>query len=102
MFHNQRQVLTLYPEHDLYTVGETPFTHSADELAKYVLPAAKELQTVFQFQLMDLDAPHSEKPETEVSKHEPLTYRPWKFRELKTVVNRWQTCKRDEGYWNAV
>ena len=51
---------------------------------------------------MDLDAPHSEGSEREVPKHEPMTYQPWKLSEMKTVVNRWQTCKRDEGYWNAV
>ncbi|PPQ72218.1 hypothetical protein CVT26_006972 [Gymnopilus dilepis] len=42
---------------DLITVGETPFTHDASQLAAYVLPANKELNMVFQFELMDIDSP---------------------------------------------
>ncbi|KAJ6522981.1 glycoside hydrolase superfamily [Mycena vulgaris] len=56
-----RKVLSL---HDLITVGETPFTHSAAELAKYVLPTNKELnmklsefkETVTRWQRFERDA----------------------------------------------
>ncbi|KAJ6521839.1 glycoside hydrolase superfamily [Mycena vulgaris] len=64
-----------HTEHDLITVGETPFTHSAAELAEYVLPANKEFNMVFQFELLS---------------------------ELKDIVTLWQLFERDAGFWNAV
>ncbi|KAJ6459845.1 glycoside hydrolase family 13 protein [Mycena sanguinolenta] len=63
---------------------ETPFTHSAAELAKYVLEKHKELNMVFQFQLSDLDSPRG-------TRHLPMVHRPWKLSELKEI-----------GFWNAV
>ncbi|TFK66304.1 glycoside hydrolase family 13 protein [Pluteus cervinus] len=87
----REKVLSRY---DLLTVGETPFTHDTAELDPYVIPPGEELNMVFQFELMDLDHPKGE--------HTPLVYRPWKVKEFKEVINRWQTYKRDEGYWNAV
>lgn len=87
----------LLPEYDILTVGETPFTHSSDELAAYVLPANDELNMVFQFELMDLDSPSILPGED----HLPLIYRPWKLSAFKEIVTRWQQFRRDEGYWNA-
>lgn len=78
-------------DHDLITVGETPFTHDASVLAAYVLPQNKELNMVFHFELMDLDSP----PES------PLVKKAWRLAELKALVRRWQTYKRTEGFWNA-
>ncbi|KAF8797493.1 glycoside hydrolase family 13 protein [Phlegmacium glaucopus] len=81
---------------DLITVGETPFTHVASELAAYVLPSNEELNMVFQFEFMDLDSP---KEGQDIS---PLIFKEWKLSELKDVIGRWQTYKREEGFWNAV
>ncbi|KAH7906284.1 glycoside hydrolase family 13 protein [Hygrophoropsis aurantiaca] len=78
--------------HDLITVGETPFTHDASQLAAYVLPKNKELNMVFHFELMDLDSPD----------YSALIHKDWKLTELKAVIQRWQRYKRDEGFWNAV
>ncbi|KAJ7486702.1 glycoside hydrolase family 13 protein [Mycena latifolia] len=86
---------TVLSRHDLITVGETPFTHSAEELAKYVLPGNKELQMVFQFELVDLDSPSTEA-------RTPFTHRPWKLSEFKEIVTRWQCLERPGGFWNAV
>jgi len=83
------------------TVGETPFTDAPDQLAPFVLPMSKELNMVFQFQLMHLDAPHSGGSDKEPYKHEPLVWTEWKLSEMKFIVERWQGFKRDEGYWNA-
>jgi glycosidase len=82
-------------EYDLVTVGETPFTHDTEELAAYVLPKNKELNMVFQFELMDIDSP------VEGEDSVPLIYKPWKLSDLKDIVRRWQTFKRGEGFWNA-
>lgn len=89
--------------HDLITVGETPFTHSADQLASYVLPASEELNMVFQFQLMDIDAPHADPtvPTEAVPNHDPMIWQQWSLKEMKTVIGRWQGFKRDEGFWNT-
>ncbi|KAJ2933230.1 hypothetical protein H1R20_g3817, partial [Candolleomyces eurysporus] len=83
-------------KYDLITVGETPFTHDTEELAAYVLPKNKELNMVFQFELMDIDSP------LEGEDVVPLIYKPWKLSDLKNIVRRWQTFKRDEGFWNTV
>ncbi|KAF8166111.1 glycoside hydrolase family 13 protein [Mycena galopus ATCC 62051] len=88
-------VHSLLMEYDLITVGETPFTHSAAELARYVLPANEELNMVFHFELVDLDSPRT-------ATRQPFIYRPWKLSEFKEIVNRWQRFKREEGFWNAV
>ncbi|KAF7345695.1 Glycoside hydrolase family 13 protein [Mycena venus] len=82
-------------QYDLITVGETPLTHSVAELARYVLPANKELNMIFHFELVDLDSPRTTQPT-------PFIHRPWKLSELTEIVNRWQTFKREEGFWNAV
>ena len=80
--------------HDLITVGETPFTHEASQLAAYVLPKNEELNMVFQFELMDIDSPKEGDPV-------PLIHKDWKLSELKDTVGRWQIFERDQGFWNA-
>jgi oligo-1,6-glucosidase len=42
---------TKLAEHDIFTVGEAPFSRSANDLAEYVLPGNNELQMVFQFEV---------------------------------------------------
>jgi len=79
-------------DYDIFTVGEAPFSHSADDLAEYALPRNGELKTIFQFELMDID---SSEP------LEPLMPKPWKLSDLKNVVEKWQTFKREEGFWNT-
>ncbi|KAK2461008.1 hypothetical protein APHAL10511_006949 [Amanita phalloides] len=79
-------------KYDVMTVGETPFTHDEDTLAEYGLPKNKELNMLFQFEIMDLDAP----PEI------PLKRKEWKLSKLKSIIHKWQNFKRDEGFWNTV
>ena len=79
-------------DYDIFTVGEAPFSHSADDLAKYALPQNGELKTIFQFELMDIDSSES---------LEPLIPKPWKLSDLKNAVEKWQTFKREEGFWNT-
>ncbi|KAI6165427.1 glycoside hydrolase family 13 protein [Pisolithus thermaeus] len=83
------EVLSKY---DLITVGETPFTHDATQLAAYVLPQNKELNMVFNFDLMDLDSPD----------YSPLVRKAWTLADFRDVIRRWQQFKRDEGFWNTV
>ncbi|KAF8234809.1 glycoside hydrolase family 13 protein [Tricholoma matsutake] len=81
--------------HDLITVGETPFTHEASELAAYVLPQNQELNMVFHFELMDIDGPKEGDPV-------PLIHKVWKLSEFKETVGRWQNFERAQGFWNAI
>jgi oligo-1,6-glucosidase len=76
-------------------VGETPFTYDAAQLVDYVLPANRELNMVFHFELMDLDSPKAGQD------FEPLRFKQWAVAELKGTVARWQAYERDAGFWNA-
>ena len=75
-------------------MGETPFTHDASELAAFVLPKNKELNMVFQFELMNLDHPKEGGPD-------PLIYSDWKLSDFKEAVGKWQNFERAQGFWNA-
>ncbi|KAF9560644.1 glycoside hydrolase family 13 protein [Agrocybe pediades] len=88
--------LKVLSKKDLITVGETPFTHDASELAAYVLPENKELNMVFHFEVMDLDSP-IDGPDTS-----PLLWKKWKLSKLREIVTRWQRYRREEGFWNAI
>lgn len=86
-------------QYDVMTVGETPCTHTAEDIAAYVLPQNKELNMVFNFELMYLDVGSvNGGPENLVA----LMHRPWKLNELKKIVTKWQTYMRDQGYWNTL
>ena len=79
-------------DYDIFTVGEAPFSHSADDLAEYVLPQNRELQTIFHFELMDIDSS---------GPLERFIPKPWKLSGLRDIVEKWQTFKRGEGFWNT-
>lgn len=78
--------------YNLMTVGEAPFSHTPEEMAEYVLPASKELNMIFQFELMDIDA---------AAPLEPMTWRKWQLADLEHVIQKWQSFDRAEGFWNS-
>lgn len=78
------------------TVGETPASHNPADLAAFVLPANKELQMVFQFELTQINALRDASGDIE-----HLIHRQWKIPEFKSIVEKWQIYGREEGYWNA-
>jgi glycosidase len=80
--------------HDLITVGETPFTDDAQEIAAYVLPSNKELNMAFDFELMGIDTPVEGDPV-------PLAYRSWSLSQFKEIIGRWQRFERSAGFWNT-
>ncbi|KAI0339209.1 glycoside hydrolase family 13 protein [Trametopsis cervina] len=90
---------TVLSQYDVMTVGETPLTHLPSDIAAYVLPQNKELNLVFQFEVMDIDAGGVEGG---VEAMAPLLHREWKLLELKNITEKWQLFMRDEGYWNAL
>ncbi|KDR70826.1 hypothetical protein GALMADRAFT_127384 [Galerina marginata CBS 339.88] len=79
---------------DLITVGQISYTHDASEIAAYVLPANKELNMAFQFELMHLDSPKGQN-------FQPLVFKEWDLSNFRNVVTRWQRYKREEGFWNT-
>jgi oligo-1,6-glucosidase len=80
------------------TVGEASVTHIPANIAAYVLPENRELNMVFQFEVMDIDAGGLEDGVEAVA---PLEHRQWTLLELKAVTEKWQRFMREEGYWNA-
>lgn len=88
----------LFADYDVMTVGETPLSHRAEDIAAYVLPANKELNMVFHFEIMNIDDGGVDGGAEAVS---PLIHREWKLLEFKNIVDKWQQYKREEGYWNA-
>lgn len=49
---------------------------------------------VFQFELMDLDAPSG-------ADHSPLVHTDWKLSDFKEIIRRWQKFEREKGFWNT-
>ncbi|GIO61224.1 glycoside hydrolase family 13 protein [Paenibacillus cineris] len=81
------QVLSKY---DVMTVGETPGV-SVEEALKYTGADRKELQMVFQFEHMDVDAGEGDK----------WTVVPWTLQKLRGVLHKWQTGLAEDG-WNSL
>ncbi|QJC50791.1 alpha-glucosidase [Paenibacillus albicereus] len=81
-----REVLSRY---DVMTVGETPGV-TPEEAANYVGEERGELNMVFQFEHMDLD-----------SGHDKWDVRPWKLRDFKAVMGKWQRGLAGKG-WNSL
>lgn len=82
-----REVLSRY---DVMTVGEMPGV-TVEEARKYTDPRRKELNMVFQFEHVGLDAGPGGKWDV----------RPWDFVELKRTLNKWQTGLQGVG-WNSL
>lgn len=81
------QVLSKY---DVMRVGETPGV-SVEEALKYTGADRKELQMVFQFEHMDVDAGDGDK----------WTVVPWTLQKLRGVLHKWQTGLAEDG-WNSL
>ncbi|MBB3125806.1 oligo-1,6-glucosidase [Paenibacillus rhizosphaerae] len=81
------QVLSKY---DVMTVGETPGV-SVEEALKYTGADRKELQMVFQFEHMDIDAGDGDK----------WAVVPWTLQKLRGVLHKWQTGLAEDG-WNSL
>ncbi|NNM55201.1 MAG: alpha-glucosidase [Spirochaetales bacterium] len=82
-----REVLSLY---DVMTVGETPEV-TPETASLYVAPDRQELNMVFQFELMGVDAGPNGKWDVQ----------PWKLSDFKRLVSKWQTGLAGRG-WNSL
>ncbi|MCM3791081.1 alpha-glucosidase [Domibacillus indicus] len=82
-----RDVLSKY---DIMTVGECPGT-SVEDAQRYANSEGTELNMIFTFEHMDLDAGPGGK----------WDMRPWQLQELKEVMSKWQYGLEGKG-WNSL
>ncbi|WP_156153567.1 glycoside hydrolase family 13 protein [Domibacillus robiginosus] len=82
-----REVLSKY---DIMTVGECPGT-SVEDAQRYANSEGTELNMIFTFEHMDLDAGPGGK----------WDMRPWQLQELKKVMSKWQYGLEGKG-WNSL
>lgn len=83
----EQQVLSKY---DIMTVGETPGVNPQEALL-YVGNDRNELDMLFQFELMDVDAGPGGKWDVT----------PWKLTDFKRIMTKWQEGLADKG-WNSL
>lgn len=75
------------------TVGEMPFVNDQDEILKVVGRERNELNMIFIFEVVDIsNLPGAPR----------LTLRPWKVKELRDIISKWQNVMREKGGWNSV
>ena len=74
---------------DLLYVGECGGTNDVEDVKKYIMPDRRELDIIFQFELMEIDSG-------------PLgvfSSRDWQLSEIKSLTQKWQTILRPA--WNT-
>lgn len=80
-------------KYDSITVGEMPFVRDEDEVLRVVGEERHELNMIFIFEIVDIS-------------NEPggprLTLHPWKVKDLRHIVSKWQNVMRERGGWNSV
>lgn len=79
-------------EYNVIAVGQAN-TASADDYARFVLPANKELNMIVNMDHIKFDA--SRVPKWSGEEGEDRTFMKWKM-----TVDRWQRFRWEEGYWN--
>ena len=84
------QVLSKY---DVVTVGEMPWVDSEDEIIKIVGSNQRELNMIFIFDMVDIDAVRGEPR---------FSIRDWRVQELKQIINRWQRVMIERDGWNTL
>lgn len=81
----------VFSKYDIMTVGEC-FSTNIDEAIKFVTPERKELNMIFQFNLMDIDA----------SSETKFIVKDWKFTEFKDIIRRWDNVIEKTHGWNSI
>ncbi|KAL6246924.1 hypothetical protein RBB50_006231 [Rhinocladiella similis] len=81
-------------EYDAFSVGEMPGVFDTKEIIKAVGQDRGELAMVFQFEIVQMDGARD--------KGSKWYHRAFDPRELKRVVNKWNTFMIENAGWNAV
>lgn len=79
-------------EYDAFSVGEMPACNDPEEIIKAVNIDRKELNMIFNFELVDID--HGNE-----GKYSPGN---WKLADVYRIINKWQTFMQENGGWNAI
>jgi glycosidase len=80
-------------KYDSITVGEMPFVRDEDEILKIVHPNRKELNMIFNFELVDLDnTPGSYR----------MTLYKWQPSAIRKTLSKWQRLMLERGGWNSL
>ncbi|KAI5456064.1 glycoside hydrolase family 13 protein [Mariannaea sp. PMI_226] len=87
-----RGLREILDEYNAFAVGEMPWAKSDTDVIKCVAADRKELNMIFQFDIVDMD----NGPEGKFSP------RSWTLHTLKDIVDKWQTRMRDGNGWNAL
>ncbi|CUM66633.1 uncharacterized protein PRCAT00004306001 [Priceomyces carsonii] len=78
-------------EYDAFSVGEMPSCNDPLEIIRAVNSDRNELSMIFNFEIVDLD--HGK------TKFEQGS---WDVRDIRRVVNKWQSFMQSNGGWNAI
>jgi glycosidase len=70
-----------------------PFVNDEDEILRVVHEERKELNMIFIFDLVSI---------SNVPGAPRMTLHPWKPKDLRDIVTRWQRVMYDRGGWNSV
>jgi glycosidase len=84
-----REVLDRY---DAFAVGEMPGVNRDEQVAAVVSEERRELNMIFQFDIVDMDIGDDGK----------FSPREWDANTLKKIVGRWQTFMWEVNGWNAL
>ncbi|KAK5048305.1 hypothetical protein LTR84_005975 [Exophiala bonariae] len=84
-----RKVLDRY---GAFAVGEMPDVKDDNQVAAVVSSERKELNMIFQFDIVDMD----------IGDNGRFSPRKWSLTTLKNISNRWQTLMQNVGGWNAL
>ncbi|KAF3194581.1 hypothetical protein TWF225_007106 [Orbilia oligospora] len=84
-----REILDRY---NAFSVGEMPSVREPEEIIKVVGASRKELNMIFQFDIVDIDS-------GSLGKFSPAS---WSLSTLKDIVGKWQTFMIERDGWNAL
>ncbi|KAM0332313.1 hypothetical protein ACHAQA_002589 [Verticillium albo-atrum] len=87
-----RGLRALLDKYDAFSVGEMPGVKDDKQVGKIVAADRKELHTIFQFDIVDMDIGSGGK----------FSHHAWTLPDFKAIINRWQTFARRVGGWNAM
>ncbi|KAG9524747.1 glycoside hydrolase family 13 protein, partial [Aureobasidium melanogenum] len=79
-------------EYNAFSVGEMPWISDPEEILKCVGYDRKELNMIFNFDMVDMD-------------HGPggkFSPKEWQMTDLKDIVSKWQSFMYGSGGWNAL
>ncbi|KJR82064.1 alpha-amylase [Sporothrix schenckii 1099-18] len=87
-----RGLRAILDRYNAFAIGEMPWAKTTDEVVMSVAEDRRELNMVFQFDIVDMDMGVG-------GKFSPRT---WTLQTLKDIVQKWQTCMQAQGGWNTL